>query len=107
MYHKKLTVDQEISIEKLLSSIISNKEHSHERDLRNAAVILYELNRLGFTIADLNIEEILNKSKENYSDTIKQQLRNMANSYAILVEGMKNTDTSDILIDKVNSIFKQ
>jgi len=107
MYHKKLTVNQEIDIEKLLSSIISNKEHSHERDLCNAAVILYELNRLGFTIVDLNIDEILNKSKENYSDTIKQHLRNMANSYAILVEGMKNTDISDILIDKVNSIFNR
>ena len=56
MYHKKLTVNQEIDIEKLLSSIISNKEHSHERDLRNAAVILYELNRLGFTIVDLYID---------------------------------------------------
>lgn len=29
----------------------------------------------------------------------------MANSYALLVEGMKNTDESDILINRVNSIF--
>jgi hypothetical protein len=56
---------------------------------------------------DLDIDEILNKSKKNYSDTIKQQLRNMVNSYAILVEGMKNTDESDILIDRVNSIFNK
>jgi hypothetical protein len=30
----------------------------------------------------------------------------MANSYSRLVEGMKNTDESDILIKKVDSIFK-
>jgi len=61
---------------------------------------------LGFTIVDLNIDEILSISDENYSDTIRQQLKYMTNSYSRLVEGMKNTDESDILIKKVNSIFK-
>jgi hypothetical protein len=100
-----LTEEQKMKVEEILSSIITNKEHCYEPDIRRVSVILYELNRLGFTIVDLDIDEILNKSKENYSDTIKQQLRNMANSYAILVEGMKNTDESDILINRVNSIF--
>jgi hypothetical protein len=105
MLDTELTDEQKVKVEELLSSSITNKEHSHEPDLRRASVILYELNRLGFTFIDLDIDEILNKSKENYSNTIKQQLRNMANSYAILVEGMKNTDESDILINRVNSIF--
>ena len=55
---------------------------------------------------DLNIDEILSISDENYSDTIRQQLKYMTNSYSRLVEGMKNTDESDILIKKVDSIFK-
>lgn len=107
MHNTELTNEQKIKVEELLSSLITNKEHSHEPDLRRASVILYELNRLGFTFIDLDIDEILNESKENYSDTIKQQLRNMANSYSILVEGMKNTDESDILINRVNSIFNK
>ena len=107
MHDTELTDEQKVKVEELLSSLITNKEHSHEPDLRRASVILYELNRLGFTIVDLDIDEILNISKEKYSDTIKQQLRTMANSYAILVEGMKNTDESDILINKVNLIFKK
>jgi hypothetical protein len=107
MHDTELTNEQQIRVEDLLSSSITNKEYSHEADLRRASVILYELNRLGFTIVDLDIDEILNKSRENYSDRIKQQLKTMANSYAILVEGMKNTDESDILINNVNSIFNQ
>ncbi|HEX7257876.1 MAG TPA: hypothetical protein VF242_07435 [Nitrososphaeraceae archaeon] len=107
MHNTELTDEQKIKVEELLSSLITNKEHSHEPDLRRASVILYELNRLGFTFIDLDIDEILNKSKENYSNTIKQHLRNMANSYAILVEGMKNTDESDILINRVDSIFNK
>ena len=107
MHNTELTDEQKIKVEELLSSLITNKEHSHEPDLRRASVILYELNRLGFTFIDLDIDEILNKSKENYSNTIKQQLRNMANSYAILVEGMKNTNESDILINRLGSIFNK
>ena len=110
MHNTELTNEQKIKVEDLISSAITNKERTFEpdiRDIRRASVILYELNRLGFTIVDLDIDEILNKSKEKYSNTIKQQLRNMANSYAILVEGMKNRDESDILINRVNSIFNK
>jgi hypothetical protein len=106
MYHKELTGEQKVKVSELLSSVIIDKQHSHERDLRNASVVLYELNRLGFTIIDLDIDEILSISDENYSGTIRQQLKYMANSYSRLVEGMKNTDESDILISKVDSIFK-
>jgi hypothetical protein len=49
----------------------------------------------------LNIDEILSISDENYSGTIRQQLKYMANSYSRLLEDMKNTDESDILIKKV------
>ena len=107
MHYTELTNEQKIKVDDLLSSVITDKERTFEPDIRRASVILYELNRLGFTIVDIDIDEILNKSKEKYSDTIKQQLRNMANSYAILVEGMKNTDESDILINRVNSIFNK
>ena len=106
MHNTELTDEQKIKVEEILSSIITNKERPCEPDIRRASVILYELNRMGFTIIDLDIDEILNKSKEKYSHTIKQQLKTMANSYAILVEGMKNTDESDILINRVNSIFR-
>ena len=106
MYHKELTGEQKVKVSELLSSIITDKQHSHERDLCNASVVLYEVNRLGFTIIDLDIDEILSISDEKYSGTIRQQLKYMANSYSRLVEGMKNTDESDILINKVNSIFK-
>jgi hypothetical protein len=61
---------------------------------------------MSFTIVDLDIDEILSITNENYSGTIRQQLKYMANSYSRLVEGMKNTDESDILIKKVYSIFK-
>jgi hypothetical protein len=105
MHNTELTDEQKVKVEELLSSVITNKERSYEPDLIRASVILYELNRLDFTFIDLDIDEILNKSKEKYSHTIKQQLKTMANSYAILVEGMKNTDESDILINRVNSIF--
>jgi hypothetical protein len=106
MYHRELTGEQKVKVSELLSSVITDKQHSNERDLRNASVVLYELNRLGFTIIDLDIDEILSISDENYSGTIRQQLKYMANSYSRLVEGMKNTDESDILISKVDSIFK-
>jgi hypothetical protein len=105
MHDTELTNEQKVKVEELLSSLITNKERCYEPDIRRVSVILYELNRMGFTFIDLDIDEILNKSKEKYSHTIKQQLRNMANSYSILVEGMKNTDESDILINRVNSIF--
>jgi hypothetical protein len=39
--------------------------------------------------------------RKNIPIQFKQQLRNMANSYAMLVEGTKNTDESDILINRV------
>jgi hypothetical protein len=106
MYHRELTGEQKVKISKLLSSVITDKQHSHERDLRNVSVVLYELNRMSFTIVDLDIDEILSITNENYSGTIRQQLKYMANSYSRLVEGMKNTDESDILIKKVYSIFK-
>jgi hypothetical protein len=107
MHNTELTDQQKIKVEEILSSIITNKERPYEPDIRRASVILYELNRMGFTIVDLDIDEIMNTSKEKFSDTIKQQLKTMANSYAILVEGMKNTDESDILINRVNSIFNK
>lgn len=107
MHNRELTDEQKVKVEELLSSLISNKERFHEPDLRRVSVILYEFNRLGFKFIDLDIDEILNKSKEKYSNTIKQQLRNMTNSYAILVEGMKNTDESDILINRIGSIFNK
>ena len=53
MYHRELTGEQKVKVSELLSSVITNKQHSHERDLRSASVVLYELNRLGFTIMDL------------------------------------------------------
>ena len=106
MYHRELTGEQKVKISKLLSSVITDKQHSHERDLSNVSVVLYELNRMGFTIVDLDIDEILSITNENYSGTMRQQLKYMANSYSRLVEGMKNTDESDILIKKVYSIFK-
>lgn len=80
MYNRELTGEQKVKVSELLSSIIADKQHSHERDLCNASVVLYELNRLGFTIVDLDIDEILSISDENYSSSIRQQLKHMANS---------------------------
>jgi hypothetical protein len=79
MHNTELTDEQKIKVEEILSSIITNKERSYEPDIRRTSVILYELNRMGFTI----IDEILNESKEKYLHTIKQQLKNMSNSYSI------------------------
>ncbi|HJU59551.1 MAG TPA: hypothetical protein VJ583_07355, partial [Nitrososphaeraceae archaeon] len=72
MHNTELTDEQKIKVEEILSSIITNKERPCEPDIRRASVILYGLNRMGFTIIDLDIDEILNKSKEKYSHTIKQ-----------------------------------
>jgi hypothetical protein len=78
MHNTELTDEQKIKVEEILSSIITNKERSYEPDIRLTSVILYELNRMGFTI----IDEILNESKENLHTT-KQQLKTMSNSYSI------------------------
>jgi hypothetical protein len=61
MHDTELTNEQKVKVEEILSSSITNKERFHEPDLRHASVILYELNRLGFTFIDLDIDEILNK----------------------------------------------
>jgi hypothetical protein len=85
-----LSEKQKETIGKLLSQAIINKEHPHPADLARAAIILYDVNRLGYLLTDHIVENILENSGQRYSDTMKEWLSHMANAYYDLVIGLSD-----------------
>jgi hypothetical protein len=82
-----LSESQSRKIGQLLDKAIQNKDHPHPQDIRRAAVVLYSTIQRGFSIADLDVHQILDQSG-GYSDSMKTILGNMANAYEELAYGL-------------------
>ena len=92
MDQKKLSEKGFDKITKLLSSAIKDKHQVRPEDLQRASVIFYSVNQLGFALVDLDINAIIEKSGEYYSDTTKGLLARTANACYDLSRGMANPE---------------
>ena len=82
-----LSESQSSKIGELLDKAIQNKPHPHPQDIRRAAVVLYSAIQRGYSIADLDVHQILDQSG-GYSNSMKTILGNMANAYEELAYGL-------------------
>lgn len=90
MAEKTLSEKQKRIVAQKLSQAIINKQHPHPADLTRAALILYDLNKLGYNAVDYVVDEIIEKSGKNYSETMKEELEAMTNAYSYLIEGQND-----------------
>jgi hypothetical protein len=88
MLDKELSERQIQMAGNLLSQAIKNKKYIHPLDMRHAAVILYDLIRMGYYVGEDTVGEIIESSDDHYSDTIIGQLQIMANAFSDLVNGL-------------------
>jgi hypothetical protein len=79
-------------VRELLSSAIKNKQYAQPEDLQRACVLFYSVNKLGFVLVDLDVNSIVEKSGEDYSESTKELLRHVANICHDLVEGLENAE---------------
>jgi hypothetical protein len=89
---RKLTEKEFDKVTKLLSSAIKDKHQVRPEDLQRASVLFYSLNQLGFALVDLDVNAIIEKSGEYYSDTTKGLLARAANACYDLSRGMANPE---------------
>lgn len=90
MTDKTLSEDQKIIVAQKLSQAIINKQNPHPADLTRAALILYDLNRLGYNAVDYVIDELIEITGKSFSETMREELEAMANAYSYLVSGMND-----------------
>jgi hypothetical protein len=95
MLEKELSEEQKRKVGKLLSSNIRNKQHAHPQDLRRSAVILYRINQLGYT--GLDLDEILKKSGDNYSESMTTWLQRLSDAYTDLMYGLDNAENASLV----------
>jgi len=98
MTHKQLSQSQKEKLTELLSKAVINKQHEHPSDLQRAALVLYDVNRLGYRLEDTELNELLNQSQYPYSDSVRETLANMTNAYADLVTAMNDPEYSNFRI---------
>jgi hypothetical protein len=68
---RRLTEKELDKIMKLLSSAVNDKHQARPEDLQRASVLFYSVNQLGFALVDLDVNAIIEKSVEYYSETTK------------------------------------
>ncbi|MGI0033063.1 MAG: hypothetical protein ACRD97_07320 [Nitrososphaeraceae archaeon] len=71
MEQRRLTEKELGKITKLLSSAVNDKHQARPEDLQRASVLFYSVNQLGFALVDLDVNAIIEKSVEYYSETTK------------------------------------
>ncbi|MGD9674657.1 MAG: hypothetical protein AB7U98_14405 [Candidatus Nitrosocosmicus sp.] len=87
----ELTEEQLDLIGKKLSLAIGNKEHSHPlRDYPKAALIFHSINNEGYYFYSDTIDKVFEISTEKYSDKIKNDLKNLAESITYLNIGLND-----------------
>lgn len=92
MQQRRLTENEYDKITKLLSSAVKDKHQALPEDLQRASVLFYSVNQLGFALVDLDVNAIIEKSGEYYSDTTKGLLAGAANACYDLSRGMANPE---------------
>ena len=92
MEQRKLTEKEFEKITELLSAAVKDKHQARPEDLQRASVLFYSINRLGFPFVDLDVNAIIEKSGEYYSDSTKGLLAKTANACYDLSRGMAATE---------------
>ena len=92
---KELTEKEYDKVLELLSSAVKNKKYAQPEDLQRACVLFYSINKLGFVLVDLDVNSIIEKSGEDYSESTKELLRHVANTCHDLVEGLENQENEE------------
>ena len=92
---KELTEKEYDKVLELLSSAVKNKKYAQLEDLQRACVLFYSVNKLGFVLVDLDVNSIIEKSREDYSESTKELLRHIANTCHDLVEGLENPENEE------------
>jgi hypothetical protein len=77
---KGLTEKEYDKVLELLSSAVKNKKYAQPEDLQRVCVLFYSVNKLGFVLVDLDVNTIIEKSGEDYSESTKELLRHVANT---------------------------
>ena len=88
---KRLNEVQVLKIGKILSRAIGNKQHSHTRDLRKAALIFYHVQNLGYAFGELDLEEVIERLEDHYSNSVREDLRLLNNDLYELTLGMNDS----------------
>jgi hypothetical protein len=89
---KELTEKEYDKVLELLSSAVKNKKYAQPEDLQRACVLFYSVNKLGFVLVDLDVNSIIEKPREDYSESTKELLRHIENTCHDLVEGLENPE---------------
>jgi hypothetical protein len=92
---KELTEKEYDKVLELLSSAVKNKKYAQPEDLQRACVLFYSINKLGFVLVDLDVNSIIEKSGEDYSESTKNSLDTVANTCHDLVEGLENQENEE------------
>ena len=72
---------------------ITNKEDLDIQSLQRVAVILYSINKNGFLLPGIELRKILTNEKDvskTFSQKSVEMLELLADSYYILVQGLRN-----------------
>jgi len=86
-----LTEEQLALIGEKLKIAIGNKEHSHPlRDYPKAALIFHSINNEGYYFYSDTLDKVFEISPEKYSDKIKDDLKNLAESITYLNSGLND-----------------
>ena len=87
---KQLSEKQKKKLADLLSRAVTNKTSPHPLDMRRAAVILYDVNGLGYSVVDGELEDVMNMSGQKYDDAVRRVLQDMSYTYEFLVDGLND-----------------
>ena len=101
MEQRKLTEKEFEKITELLSSAVKDKHQARPEDLQRASVLFYSVNQLGFPFVDLDVNAIIEKSGEYYSDTTKGLLAKAANACYDLSRGMANIENEQFKLKEL------
>jgi hypothetical protein len=97
---KELTENEYDKVLELLSSAVKNKKYAQPEDLQRACVLFYSVNKLGFVLVDLDVNSIIEKSGEDYSESTKELLRHVANTCHDLVERLENPENEQFKLQE-------
>jgi hypothetical protein len=100
MEQRKLTEKEFDKITKLLSLAVKDKNQARPEDLQRASVLFYSVDQLGFALVDLDVNSIIEKSGEFYSDTTKGLLARAANACYDLSRGMTNPENEQFKLQE-------
>lgn len=101
MEQRKLTEKEFEKITELLSVAVKDKHQARPEDLQRASVLFYSINQLGFPFVDLDVNAIIEKSGEYYSDTTKGLLAKAANACYDLSQGMATAENEQFNLKEI------